>query len=96
MVWLSILSLAAGAVLAQHFKVIILVPATGLIILLAIADGLMWTQGSLATLLIIALASAGIQTGYLIGLSLQSAYEVFSMRRSSTFTERTPTRGPVR
>ena len=36
MIWLSIVSLTAGALLAQRFKIIVLVPATLMVALLAV------------------------------------------------------------
>ena len=44
MVWLSIVSLTAGALLAQRFKIIVLVPATLMVALLAVGAGLVHTR----------------------------------------------------
>jgi len=61
MIWLSIVSLAAGALLARRFKIIVLVPATLVVVVIAIGAGLSQTKSVWLTVLMIAAASVGIQ-----------------------------------
>jgi hypothetical protein len=66
---LIILSLLAGLVLGQWFRVMVLVPAVALALLVGIgmahADGTWWTA------LMAAAAAAAVQIGYLIGLVIR-------------------------
>jgi hypothetical protein len=45
MIWLSIISLAVGALL-QRFKIIVLVPATLMVVVVAIGAGVVQTSGA--------------------------------------------------
>ena len=70
MIWLSIISLVAGALLAQRFKVVLLVPATLFAVVAAAAAGLVRTNSVWSTVLAIAAAGAGMQAGYFVGMLL--------------------------
>ena len=96
MIWLSIVSLTAGALLAQRFKIVVLVPATLVVVLLAIGAGLAQTQGFWSTLLMIAAASVGIQTGYFFGMLIQLGLRALLACRSSSFSDPTSARDTVR
>jgi len=96
MIWLSIVSLTAGALLAQRFKFIVLVPATLVVVLLAIGAGLAQAEGVWSTVLMIAAASVGIQTGYFVGMLIQHGLRALLACRSSSFSDPTSARDPVR
>ena len=96
MIGLSIVSLTAGALLAQRFKIIVLVPATLVVVLLAIGAGLAQTQAVWSTLLLTAAASVGIQTGYFVGMLIQHGLGALLARRSSSFSDPASARDPVR
>jgi hypothetical protein len=68
MIWLLTISLAAGGLLAQHFKIIMLAPATFVIVVMAIAVGGAQTTDIWSIVLTMTVASAGIQTGYFLGM----------------------------
>src|SRR5258708_15047152 len=95
MIWLSIVSLTAGALLAQRFKIIVLMPATLAVVLLAIGAGLAQTQGVWPTLLMIAAASVCIQTGYFVGMLIHHGLGTLLACRSS-FSDPTSAPDPLR
>ena len=70
MVWLSIVGLLAGALLAQRFKVIVLLPATLVVAVVAIAAGAQ-LQSASVTILTIVVASVTLQVGYVAGALLE-------------------------
>jgi hypothetical protein len=95
MIWLSIVSLTAGALLAQRFKIIVLVPATLMVALLAVSAGLVHTRSIWSILLMIAAASVGLQTGYFAGLLIQYGLGFRMARGSASFSHSTSARDPV-
>jgi len=94
MIWLSIVSLLAGALLAHRFKFIVLVPATAVVVLVACGAGLAQTKGFV--LLTIAVASAGVQIGYFVGMMIQHGLFTLLVRRSSSFASTTSAQDPAR
>jgi hypothetical protein len=72
MIWLSLISLVAGALLAQRFKIALLVPATLLAVVTAAGAGLVQANSIWSTVLAIAAAGTGMQAGYFVGMLLQS------------------------
>ena len=75
MVMLSIISVLFGAVLAQRFKVFILIPATGIVFLAAIGAGVAQAYSVWWSILTIAAAGASLQVGYVIGLGMLHVLE---------------------
>jgi hypothetical protein len=75
---LGILSLLVGAVLAQRFKVMVLLPATVMVIMAAAGIGLtqFCTIGS--TMLIATAGGLSMQVGYLFGIGLRYLLETRS------------------
>jgi UPF0716 family protein affecting phage T7 exclusion len=71
MIWLSTVSLAAGGLLAQRFKIFVLAPATLVVVVVAIAVGVAQTIGVWSTILMMATASVGMQIGYFLGKLIQ-------------------------
>jgi hypothetical protein len=80
MIWLSAVSLVAGGLLARHFKIVVLVPATFVIV--AIAIGELRTTGIWSILITIAVVSVGTQIGYFFGILIQYGLSALVMRRS--------------
>jgi hypothetical protein len=95
MIWLSIVSLTAGALLAHRFKIIVLVPATLMVALLAVGAGLAQTRGVWSILLMIAATSVGLQIGYFAGILIQYGLGFRLARGSSSFSHPTSARDPV-
>jgi UPF0716 family protein affecting phage T7 exclusion len=83
MIWLSTVSLAAGCLLAQRFKIIVVVPATFVVVVIAVAVGIAQTSGVWSTILMMATASVGIQIGYFLGMLIQYGVSALLARRSS-------------
>jgi membrane protein DedA with SNARE-associated domain len=96
MIWLSIVSIGAGALLAHRFKIIVLVPATLLVVVVAAGAGLVQTKDVWSILLMIAATSVGMQTGYFLGMLIQHGLGALLARRSSSFSDSTSARDPVR
>jgi membrane protein DedA with SNARE-associated domain len=93
---LAIVCLAAGALLARRFKIIVLVPSTLLLVLVAIGAGLPQTLGIWTIVSMTAVASVCMQTGYLIGMLIQNGLEALLASRTSSFSDRTSARDSVR
>ena len=66
----SIICLFAGLVLGQRLKVLVLVPATALIVALAIVGGLAGGSTFRSVLLAAVAAAVSLQVGYLLGLGI--------------------------
>jgi hypothetical protein len=71
MIWLSTVSLVAGGLLAQRFKIIVLVPATFVVVVIALAVGMAQTGGVWSIILMIATTSVGLQIGYFLGMFIK-------------------------
>jgi hypothetical protein len=83
MIWLSTVSLAAGGLLAQRFKIIVLVPATFVVVVIAVAVGIAETSGVWSTILMMATTSVGLQIGYFLGMFIQDGLGALLARRST-------------
>ena len=93
MIWLSIVSLSIGALLAQRFKIIALVPATLAVLVIAIGAGVASSAWSIVGM--IAAASVSIQAGYLVGMLIQHGVGALLASRSS-LSHTTSARNTVR
>ena len=71
MILVAIPSFLVGAVLAQRFKVMILLPATALVLIAAAGTGLTQSYTIGWTMLIAGAGSASLQVGYQFGLGLR-------------------------
>ena len=91
MIWLSIISLAVGALL-QRFKIVVLVPATLMVVVVAIGAGVVQTSGARWTVLTIAAASVCIQAGYFVGMLIQHGLRALLAAKSSPFPHTTSVR----
>lgn len=72
MIWLWTLSVVAGCLLARHFKIVVLVPVTFALVMVAVAvhgaqSADIWSIVSTVTV-----ASVGIQMGYFLGILIDS------------------------
>ena len=68
---LAMISLLVGAVLAQRFKIMILIPAIGIMLVAAVGAGVAQAHTVWWTILMIAAAGASMQVGYVIGLGIR-------------------------
>lgn len=84
MVFLAIPSLLVGAVLAQRFKVLVLLPSTAMVLLAAAAIGLTKSYTIGSTMLVAAAGCASMQAGYLFGLGLRYLLEMRSTETSQS------------
>lgn len=75
MVMLLMISGLIGAVLAQRFKVFILIPATGIIFLAAMGAAAAQAYSVWWSLVTIAAGGASLQLGYVIGLGMRHVLE---------------------
>ena len=92
MIWLALVSLVAGGLLAQRFKAVVLAPATFVVVVVALAMGS--AQGVGLTILMMATASVGIQIGYFLGMLIQYGIGVLLARKSSYFSDKRTARNP--
>jgi hypothetical protein len=69
----ALLCMLAGMVLGQRFKVLLLVPATALLLALTAAGGALHGDAFWPTALVAVAAAASLQTGYLFGLGIRHA-----------------------
>ena len=99
MMIISVVSLLVGAVLGQRFKVLVLMPATAIVLVLAAATGVTQGQTAWSIVLMAAAAATSMQIGYLIGIGIRHVLgAVWSSRSSplSSATASSPARQPAR
>jgi hypothetical protein len=96
MIWLSIVSLSVGALLAQRFRIIVLMPATLTVLVIAIGAGLAQASSAWLIVLTITAATASIQVGYFVGMLIQHGLNVLLASGSSPFSHTTSARNTVR
>lgn len=96
MIWLSIVSLVIGALLAQRLKVIVLVPATPMVVLVAIGAGVVQGNTAWSIILMILAATVSMQAGYFVGMLIQHCLGALSASRSSALSHTTSARDSVR
>ncbi len=96
MIWLAVISPLVGAVLAQRFKVIVLLPATAMVLVAAVGAAVVqahtaWWAGVTA-----AVGVSGLQLGYFIGLWLRFVLEAAVSPEPRSFASSAhPVRDPV-
>jgi membrane protein DedA with SNARE-associated domain len=95
MIWLSIGSLMVGALLAQRFKIIALVPATFAVLVIAIGAGVAQANSAWLIVAMIAAASVSMQAGYFVGMLIQHLLGALLASRSSPFSHTTSARNTV-
>ena len=90
---ISIVCLLAGLVLGQRFKVLVLVPATGLMVVLTVVGSLAGGY-ALRFLVFVAVAAAvSLQVGYLLGLGIHQV--LFGIRAIRTNANSVADPGPT-
>ena len=95
MIWLSIVSLSVGALLAQRFKIIVLVPATLTVLVTPIGAGVAQASSAWFIIGMIAAASVSIQVGYFVGMLIQHGLSALLASGSSPFSQTTSARNTV-
>jgi hypothetical protein len=102
MIVLSTVSLLVGALLGQRFKVMILMPATAIVLVIAIGTGITGNTHAYTAWSIILMAGAAatsMQIGYLIGIGVHHVLAAALSSRSPSLVSRTastPVRHPAR
>lgn len=66
MILLAMVSLLVGALLAQRFKVLVLIPATAIVLGVALGTGVTHAHSAWSMILTVGMAATSIQIGYLI------------------------------
>jgi len=66
--WLPLVGLAVGALLARHFKFLVLLPATLAAAIVAFGVATMQASGAVSTVVIIVVTSVSMQAGYFAGM----------------------------
>jgi hypothetical protein len=90
----GLISLLAGMVLGQRFKVLAVVPAIAAWLLVAIGFGIAHSEGLGRTVLLAALAVASLQIGYLVGVAIR--YSLAAARTSGLRTASVHASQPTR
>jgi hypothetical protein len=80
----GLITLLAGMVLGQRFKVLAVVPAIAVSSLVAAGFGIAHSEGLGRTVLLAALAVASLQIGYLVGVAIR--YSLAAARTSGLHT----------
>ena len=78
---LAMVSLLVGVVLGQRFKVLVLAPATAIVLVLAV--GVMHDRTAWSIVLVAAAAATSMQIGYLVGIGVHHVLAAALSRRSS-------------
>ena len=94
MFWVPIVGLAVGALLAQRFRIISLLPATLAVALLAFAVATSRASSVSLTILIIVVTTVSMQAGYFAGMLLRRG--VGGTSRLSSYSQTTSARDPAR
>ena len=97
MLILSMVSLLVGAVLGQRFTIIVLIPATAVVLALAVGTGITHAHTAWSLVLMIAAATTSMQIGYFVGIGIRHALPADASSRSSPLpAATTPARHAVR
>jgi hypothetical protein len=81
---LSTASFLVGAVLAQRFKIMVLIPAIATVLTLAVGIGVTNAHTAWSIVLTAAAAATSMQIGYLIGISIHDVLAAASSRSSTS------------
>jgi hypothetical protein len=97
MITTLLISFLVGAALAQRFKVMVLMPATVIVLVLAAGTGVTRAQTAWSIILMAVTAGTSLQIGYLAGLFIRHALVAALSRRPSPLTSpETPARHAAR
>jgi hypothetical protein len=94
MIWVPVVGLGVGALLAQRFKIVVLLPATFAIAVVALGVAITQSRGASSTILIVVLTSVSMQAGYLAGMLVRRGMGGAS--RAPSFSRPTSARDPAR
>jgi hypothetical protein len=94
MIWVPVVGLGVGALLAQRFKIVALLPATVALAIVALAVATTQSSGASLTILIVVMASVSMQAGYLAGMLVRRATGCVS--KAPSFSQPTSARDSVR
>ena len=94
MFWVPIVGLTVGALVAQRFRIVALLPATLAVAVLAFAVATTRMSSTLSTVLIIVVTTVCMQAGYFAGMLLRRG--VGGTSRLSSFSQTTSARDPAR
>jgi disulfide bond formation protein DsbB len=84
MILLAMVSLLVGALLAQRFRVMVLIPATAIVLGIAVGTGVAPTHTVWSMILMVGTSAISMQIGYLvIGGGVRHILSGFSSSRSS-------------
>ncbi len=86
MIWLSIVSLSVGALLAQRFTIIVLMPAMFTVVIIAVGTGVAQAHSIWWIVAVIAAANLSMQAGYFFGMLFQHFFGAFLASKSSSFS----------
>jgi membrane protein DedA with SNARE-associated domain len=89
MILLSTVSLLVGAALGQRFTVMVLMPATLIVLVLAIGTGVSQAHTAWWIVVMSAASATSMQMGYLIGIGIRHVLPATLSRRSSPLTSPT-------
>jgi hypothetical protein len=95
MVLVAIISLLIGAVLAQLFKIMVLMPATAMVLVTVVAAGVAQAHTAWWTILMAAAASASVQVGYTVGVGIRYVLEAPLADRPQPFRPSDSARHPM-
>jgi membrane protein DedA with SNARE-associated domain len=99
MIILSTISLLVGALLGQRFRVMVLMPATAIVLLIAVGTGATHVYTAWSIILMAVAAATSMQIGYLIGIGVHHVLAAALSRRSPSLvspTASTPARHSAR
>ena len=92
MLVLSTVSFLVGAVLAQRFKIMVLIPAVATVLTLAVGLGVANAYTFWSIVVTAATAATSMQIGYLIGISIHDFLAAASSRSAPSTSARHPAR----
>ena len=92
MLVLSTVSFFVGAVLAQRFKIMVLVPAVATVLTLAVGIGVTNALTAWSIVLTAAATATSMQIGYLIGISIHDVLAAASSSSAPSTSARHPAR----
>src|SRR5215468_7798975 len=87
MIWLA-MNLAVGGLLAQRFTILVLMPATFVMVVIAITVGVAQTSSAWSIISMIATTGVAMQIGYFLGMLIQRGGASLLSRRSVRFSRR--------
>jgi hypothetical protein len=96
MILLGMISVSIGAVLAQRFKIMILLPATVMVLMTAVAAGIAQTHTAWWAIMVAAIVGISMQVGYIVGLGIRHVLEAPLAHRPQPFRPSASARHPMR